>query len=110
MLRVVVRGSAKEPAPLTGAATLTMTPIELFEITQAATALPGAWSVSGQCTDDGTCYAGLIDPEGDGRTALLIARDADGLYVAKASGETVARGCSSITEALAAVRWVLRQR
>jgi hypothetical protein len=87
-----------------------MTPIELFEITQAATALPGAWSVSGQCTDDGTCYAGLVDPEGDGRTALLIARDADGLYVAKASGETVARGCSSITEALAAVRWVLRQR
>jgi hypothetical protein len=107
---VVVRVSAKEPDPQTGAATLTMTPIELFEITQAATALPGAWSVSGQCTDDGTCYAGLIDPEGDGRTVLLIARDPDELYVAKSSGETVAHGCASITEALAAVRWMLRQR
>jgi hypothetical protein len=105
-----MRVSAQELDPLTGAATLTMTAIELFEITQAAAALPGAWSVSGQCTDDGTCYAGLTDPEADGRTALLIARDADGLYVAKASGETVARGCATITEALAAVRWVLRQR
>lgn len=110
MPAAVMRGSAKEFAPLTGAATFTMTAIELFEITQAATALPGAWSVSGQCTDDGTCYAGLVDPEGDGRAALLIARDPDGLYVAKSSGETVARGCASVTEALAAVRWVLRQR
>ena len=86
-----------------------MTAIELFEITQAATALPGAWSVSGQCTDDGNCYAGPLTPRGTA-AALLIARDPDGLYVAKSSGETVARGCASVTEALAAVRWVLRQR
>ncbi len=96
---------------IAASATLTLTAIELFEITQAAaTSLPSGWSVTGQCTDDGACCAGLIDPDGDGRIALLIARDPDGLYVARATGQVVASGCASITEALAAVRWALRQR
>ena len=84
---------------------------ELFEISRrAAASLPSGWSAISQCTDHGITYAGLVDPHGDGGVALLIARDTDGLYVARASGEVVARGCGSITEALAAVRWVLRQR
>jgi hypothetical protein len=90
--------------------TLELTDAELFEITQGAASLPGRWSATGQCTSDGISYAGLIDPDGDGRVAILIARDADGLFVARASGEVVARGCANITEALAAVRWLLRQR
>ena len=39
----------------------------------------------------------------------MIGRDIEGLYVSRASGEVVARGCASVTEALTAVRWWLRQ-
>jgi hypothetical protein len=89
--------------------TLELTAAELFEITRRVASLPGGWSAVDQCTHDGHCYAGLIDPDGDGRVAVIIARDRDGLYVARASGEVVARGCASVTEALAAVRVMLRQ-
>jgi hypothetical protein len=101
---------AYRPLDCGGLPTLELTTAELFEITQGAASLPGRWSATGQCTSDGISYAGLIDPDGNGRVAILIARDTDGLYVARASGEVVARGCASITEALAAVRWLLRQR
>ena len=52
----------------------------------------------------------MVNSHGDGGVAFLIARDTDGLHVVRASGKVVARGCGSITEALAAVRWALRQR
>jgi hypothetical protein len=90
--------------------TLELTAAELFEITQRVGSLPGRWSATDQCTHDGRCYAGLIDSDGDGQVAVIIARDSDGLYVARASGEVVARSCASVTEALAAVRVFLRQR
>jgi hypothetical protein len=91
-------------------ATLDLTAAEVFEITLGVASLPGRWSATSQCTNDGISYAGLIDPDGNGRPAVLIARDIDGLYVARANGEVVARDCASVTEALAAVRWLLRQR
>jgi hypothetical protein len=90
--------------------TLGLTAAELFEITQRGASLPDRWSATDQCTHDGRCYAGLIDSDGDGQVAVIIARDSDGLYVARASGEVVARSCASVTEALAAVRVFLRQR
>ena len=92
-----------------GLITLDLTAAEVFEISQGAASLPGRWSAISQCTNDGITYAGLIDPEGNGRVAVLIARDIDGLYVARASGEVVARGCASVTDALTAVQWLLRQ-
>jgi hypothetical protein len=64
--------------------TLELTAAELFEITRRVASLPGGWSAVDQCTHDGHCYAGLIDPDGDGRVAVIIARDRDGLYVARA--------------------------
>jgi hypothetical protein len=92
-----------------GLITLDLTAAEVFEISRGAASLPGRWSAISQCTNDGLTYAGLIDPEGNGRVAVLIARDIEGLYVARASGEVVARGCASVTDALTAVRWLLRQ-
>ena len=92
-----------------GLITLDLTAAEVFEISQGAASLPGRWSAISQCTYDGIAYAGLIDPEGTGRVAVLIARDIEGLYVARASGEVVARGCANVTDALTAVRWLLRQ-
>ena len=89
--------------------TLDLTAAEVFEISQGAASLPGGWSAISQCTNYGVTYAGLIDPAGNWRVAVLIARDIEGLYVARASGEVVAGGCASITEALAAARWMLRQ-
>jgi hypothetical protein len=89
--------------------TLDLTAAEVFEISQGAVSLPGRWSAISQCTDDGITYAGLIEADGDGRVVVLIARDIEGLYVARASGEVVARGCASVTDAIAAVRWLLRQ-
>ena len=90
--------------------TLDLTAAEVFQISQGAASLPGGWSAISQCNNEGIVLRGLIDPEGDGRVAVLIARDIEGLYVARASGEVVARGCGSVTEALTAVRWMLRQR
>ena len=49
---------------------------------------------------------GLISPDGIGRVAVQIGRDNEGL---RASGEVVARGCASVTDALTAVQWLLRQ-
>jgi hypothetical protein len=92
-----------------GLITLDLTAAEVFEISRGAASLPGRWSAISQCTNDGITYAGLIDPEENGRVAVLIARDIEGLYVARASGEVVARGCASVTDALTAVRWLLRQ-
>jgi hypothetical protein len=89
--------------------TLDLTPAEVFEISQGATSLPGRWSAVSQCTNDGTTYAGLIDSAGNGQVAVFIARDIEGLYVARASGQGVARGCASVTDALAAAGWLLRQ-
>ena len=86
-----------------------LTAAEVFEISQGAASLPGRWSAVSQCTNDGTTYAGLIDPAGNGQVAVLIARDVEGLYVARTGGQVVARGCASVTDALAAVRWLLRQ-
>jgi hypothetical protein len=55
-------------------------------------------------------YAGLIDPNGDGQEfTFLIVLQADGLRVTRPSGELVADGCASITEALAAIRWAIRE-
>ena len=87
-----------------GLITLDLIAAEVFEISQGAASLPGRWSAISQCTHDGITYAGLIDPEGNGRVAVLIARDIDGLYVARASGEVVARGCARVTDALTAVQ------
>ena len=89
--------------------TLDLTAAEVFAISQGAASLPGRWSAISQCTNDGITYAGLIDPAGNGRVAVLIARDIEGLYVARVSGEVVARGCANVTDALTAVRWLLRQ-
>ena len=85
-----------------------LTAAELFEISQRVASLPGRWSAINQCTYDGISYMGLSDQDGDDRVAVAIARDGDGLYVTRASGEVVARGCVSITAALAAVQWMLR--
>jgi hypothetical protein len=74
-----------------------------------AASLPGRWSAISQRTNDGATYAGLLDPAGNGRVAILIARDIEGLYVARASGEVVAQCCANVTDALTAVRWLLRQ-
>ena len=52
-----------------------LTAAEVFEISQGAASLPGRWSAVSQCTNDGTTYAGLIDPAGNGQVAVLIARD-----------------------------------
>ena len=87
--------------------TLDLTAAEVFEISQGAASLPGRWSAISQCTNEGITYAGLIDPAGNGRVAVLIARDIEGLYVARASGEVVAR-CAIVTESLSAERWLLR--
>ena len=88
----------------------TLTAADLFAISQGAAGLPGHWSATSRCTDDGASYAGLIDPNGDGQElAFLIVLQADGLRVMRPSGELVAAGCSSITEALAAVRWAIRE-
>ena len=89
--------------------TLDLTTAEVFEISQGAASLPGQWSAISQCNNEGIIYAGLIPPEANGRVAVLIARDIEGLYVARASGEVVARGCASVMDALTAVRWLLRQ-
>ena len=55
--------------------TLDLTAAEVFEISQGAASLSGRWSAISQCTNEGITYAGLIDPEGNGRVAVLIARD-----------------------------------
>jgi hypothetical protein len=80
----------------------------MFAIAQGAASLPGQWSAISQCGSDGVTYAGLIGP-GTEQVSILIGRDIEGLYVARASGEVVARGCASVTDALTAVRWSLRQ-
>ena len=85
-----------------------LTTAEVFEISPAAASLPGRWSAISQCASDGVTYAGLIGP-GTERVSILIGRDIEGLYVARASGDVVAQGCASVTDALAAVRWSLRQ-
>ena len=77
-------------------------------IAQGAASLPGQWSAISQCSSNGVTYAGLIAP-GTERVSILIGRDIEGLYVARAGGEVVARGCASVTDALTAVRWSLRQ-
>jgi hypothetical protein len=55
--------------------TLDLTAAEVFAISQGAASLPGRWSAISQCTNDGITYAGLIEPAGNGRVAVLIARD-----------------------------------
>jgi hypothetical protein len=89
-------------------ATLDLTTAEMFAIAQGAASLPGQWSAISQCGSDGVTYAGLIGP-GTEQVSILIGRDIEGLYVVRASGQIVARGCASVTDALTAVRWSLRQ-
>jgi hypothetical protein len=89
--------------------TLDLTAAEVFEISQGAASLSGRWSAVSQCANDGMTYADLIDPAGNGRIAVLIARDIEGLYATRASGEVVARGCANVTDSHTAVRWLLRQ-
>ena len=106
-------GIAAEWAPFLlfgtgGLTTLDLTVAEMFAIAQGAASLPGQWSAISQCSSNGVTYAGLIAP-GTERVSILIGRDIEGLYVARAGGEVVARGCASVTDALTAVRWSLRQ-
>ena len=107
-------GIAAEWTPLllfgTGGLTTTLDPTvaEMFAIAQGAASLPGQWSAISQCSSNGVTYAGLIAP-GTERVSILIGRDIEGLYVARAGGEVMARGCASVTDALTAVRWSLRQ-
>ena len=42
----------------------------MFAIAPGAASLPGQWSAVSQCTNDGTTYAGLIDPARNGQIAV----------------------------------------
>ena len=78
----------------------------MFAISQGTGSLP-QWSAISQRINDGVTYTGLIGPGTSG--FILIGRDNEGLFVARATGELVARGCASVTDAFTTVRWWLRQ-
>lgn len=78
---------------------------DLVELKRVVASLPGGWSVATEYAEDGVCYAGLIDPFGDGYAfAFLLERRADGIGVVHASGVVLASGCQRVGEAMAAVR------